>query len=93
MIGFIWDERKNEVNIVKHGFDFSDAEVVFQSKLLVRQDNRKNYGEKRFYGVGEIRGDLVVIVFTHRESDIRIISLRKASRKERKAYEEALKNI
>lgn len=89
---FTWDEQKNGTNIAKHGFDFVDAEIVFQSKLLVRQDNRKEYGENRYQGIGKINDVTVVVIFTIRESEIiRIISLRKANRSERKAYEEAIK--
>ncbi|MBI4356993.1 MAG: BrnT family toxin [Gammaproteobacteria bacterium] len=87
-----WDEQKNGKNIAKHAFDFSDAAIVFQSKLFVRQDRRKEYGEDRYQGIGKIHNVLVVIVFTIREPEtIRIISLRKANRNERKIYEEALK--
>lgn len=89
---FTWDEQKNGTNIAKHGFDFADAEIVFQGKLLVRQDNRKEYGENRYQGIGKINDVTVVVIFTIRESEmIRIISLRKANRSERKAYEEAIK--
>lgn len=89
---FTWDAQKNEVNIAKHGFDFADAEFVFQSKLLVRQDSRKEYGEDRYQGIGKIGDVTVVVIFTLREPEtIRIISLRKANRSERKAYEETLK--
>ena len=90
----VWDEQKNEKNIIKHGFDFADAEIVFQSKLFVRQDRRKDYGENRYQGIGTIGSVAVAVIFTVREpDDIRIISLRKANRNERKWYDEALKAL
>lgn len=91
---FTWDEQKNRKNIAKHGFDFADAQIAFQDKLFVRQDRRKEYGENRYQGIGKISGVAVVAVFTIREPEIiRLISLRKASRIERKTYAEALKTI
>lgn len=65
---FIWDEQKNGTNMVKHGFDFADAEFVFQSKLLVRPDSRKEYGEDRYQGIGKIKDVTVVVIFTERKA-------------------------
>lgn len=93
---FEWDEVKNEQNIRKHGFDFADAERVFTSPfpLLVRLDNREDYGEERWQGVGMLDGlVVVVIVFTEpRTNIVRIISMRKATKNERTDYEKRIKN-
>jgi uncharacterized DUF497 family protein len=90
---FEWDERKNRENIKKHGFDFVDAEEMFRGVLVVDPDTRKDYGESRWSGIGTIRGRTAVLVFTERGPEtIRIISLRKASRRERKQYEKAVKD-
>jgi uncharacterized protein len=87
---FEWDEIKNRSNIRKHGFDFADAEEMFRNNLLARPDTRQDYGERRWIG---IRGRAVVVVFAERGSQIiRIISLRKASRHERKEYEKAIQD-
>jgi len=86
---FVWDRRKNQVNIEKHGLDFADAIRVFESPLLVNLDDRKDYGEERWIGIGMLELRVVVIVFTEPESDlIRIISFRKATSDERKKYEQ-----
>jgi uncharacterized protein len=90
---FEWDENKNRANIQKHGFDFVDAQQMFGGIFLFRPDTRKDCGESRSIGIGSIRGRIAVVVFTERGPDvIRIISLRKATRHERKAYEKAIKD-
>lgn len=92
---FQWDDAKNADNIRKHGFDFADGEELFtgESLFLVAVDEGVEYGEERWRGIGLIRGRVVVAVFTERPAkSIRFISLRKANREERKAYEEAIKN-
>lgn len=89
---FEWDARKNESNIRKHGLDFEDAPEIFEAPMLVRLDTREGYGENRWSAVGVIKGRAVVVVFTERDDGetVRIISLRKALRHEREAYEETL---
>jgi uncharacterized DUF497 family protein len=91
---FIWDRRKNELNIEKHGLDFADAYKVFESPMMVGLDERKEYGEDRWIGIGLLYGArVVVIVFTEPEEDtIRVISFRKATTEERERYEQEYKN-
>lgn len=90
----IWDRRKNEINIEKHGMDFADAHKIFESPMMVGLDERKEYGEERWIGIGLLDNTrVVVIVFTESEEDtIRVISLRKATTDERKKYEQDYKN-
>jgi uncharacterized protein len=75
---FEWDERKNEINIDKHGFDFADVRRVFDSPIIIELDERYDYGEDRWIGTGMLDGRVVVLVYT--EPD------------ERKRYEQYLKN-
>ena len=90
---FEWDEEKNRDNIRKHGFDLADAEEMFRGVLLVDPDTREDYGEKRWAGLGTIGDRVAYVVFAERDPDtIRIISLRKASHRERKEYEKALQD-
>jgi uncharacterized protein len=90
---FEWDESKNRVNIQKHAFDFADAEEMFRGPLLARPDTREDYGEERWIAIGMIRGQLAFLAFVERPEDtIRIISLRKADREERKEYEKAIQD-
>ena len=86
------DPEKNEVNRRKHGFDFDDASELFSSPMLVEFDDREDYGEDRWVGVGLLRNVVVVVAFTIRtENIIRIISMRKARNHERSRYEQAVR--
>ena len=90
---FIWDRRKNEANVKKHDLDFADAYKVFESPMLENLDNREEYGEDRWIGIGLMENRVVVIVFTEPEEDtIRVISFRKATTDESKRYEQEFKN-
>jgi uncharacterized protein len=90
---FEWDERKNEVNIDKHGFDFSDAYRIFDLPMAVELDPRDDYGEDRWIGTGLLDGRVVIVIYTEPDGNtVRIISLRKALSYERKNYEQYLKN-
>ena len=90
---FEWDEQKNKANIRKHGLDFADAWEIFTAPMLTAPDDREDYGEDRWIGIGMIRGHVVVIVFTERDEDtIRVISLRKALSHERTGYEQTLRD-
>jgi len=90
---FIWNRRKNATNVKKHELDFADAYKVFESPMLVDLDNREDYGEDRWIGIGLMETRVVVIVFTEPDEDaIRIISFRKATTDERDNYEQAYKN-
>ena len=92
-MNFEWDERKNEINFAKHGFDFIDAPRVFNLPMLVALDEREDYGEDRWIGIGLLDGRVVVVVYTEPDDETtRIISLRKALSHERKRYEQYLKN-
>jgi uncharacterized DUF497 family protein len=53
---FEWDEAKNRANLNKHGLDFSDAEEMFRGGFFYEPDTREEYGEKRWTGLGMIRG-------------------------------------
>ena len=90
---FEWDELKNRANIRRHGIDFADAEEMFRGVLVVDPDTREDYGEKRWVGIGKIGDRTAYVVFTERGPDtIRIISLRKASRRESEQYEKAIQD-
>jgi len=89
-VKFKWDEQKNQANIKNHGMDFADAHMVFEYPMLVNLDDRQDYGEDRWTGVGLMDMRVVVIVFTEPdENTIRVFSFRKATSDERKRYEQA----
>ena len=90
---FEWDEEKNKENIRKHGLDFADAEEIFDAPMLTAPETREDYGEDRFVGIGFLKNFVAVVVYAERgEETVRIISLRKALKHERKRFEEALTN-
>ena len=90
---FEWDQQKNQANVAKHELDFADAPRVFKLPLRISLDERQDYGEDRWIGIGILDGRFVVVVFTEPdEQAIRIISLRKALPYERKCYEQYLKD-
>jgi uncharacterized DUF497 family protein len=93
MMQFEWDERKRRENIRKHGFDFRDAWRVFSLPMLVALDDRKEYDEDRWIGIGILKTQVVIVVYTERGDDnIRIISMMKALANERIRYEQLLRD-
>ena len=90
---FEWDEEKNKVNIRKHGIDFNDVPELFGHPMLTMLDVRSDYEEERWVGIGLLFGVVGVVVYMVKEDDIiRIISARKANKREAKKYVEAIQN-
>lgn len=84
---FEWDEEKNRINIKKHGIDFSDAMAMFNHPMIVRQDEYENHEEHRWRGIGMLKNHIGIVIFTERSGDIvRIISVRKANKREVNYY-------
>ncbi len=81
-----WDENKCEANLDKHGVDFEAVRGFDWQTAQVFEDLRYDYGERRFWALGLIDDRLHVVVFTRRESAVRIINLRKANSREVKHY-------
>jgi len=89
---FEWDEKKARKNLKKHGVSFEEAATVFGDPLsLTIDDPLHSKHEKRFVTMGEsIRRRILVVVHTERGDNIRIISARVATRRERRIYEEGI---
>ena len=84
-----WDEAKNRSNRAKHGLDFADAEQVFAGRCVSFIDDRFDYGEIRVVSLGLLAKRVVVITHTPRGQDMtRIISMRKANRREQNTYDQ-----
>ena len=81
-----WDEAKRVENLEKHGIDFMAAYAFDWSRAIVIPDERVPYGEERFAAYGPLDGRLYVLVFTPRDDASRIMSFRKANRREQAAY-------
>ncbi len=87
---FKWDENKAATNLSKHGVSFDEAKTVFEDALFVDfYDPDRSHEEIRYIIVGQSEnGRLLVVSYTERGNTIRLISARKATSSERKAYEE-----
>ena len=87
---FEWDEKKARSNAEKHSVLFEEAATIFADALsLTIPDPSHSLAEDRFVTIGRShRGKLLVVVSTERSDNIRIISARSASRRERRSYEE-----
>ncbi len=88
---FEWDEQKCENNLRKHSVDFRDAVHVFRDEHRIGGfDARHSDFEERWWTVGRIRDTVLFVVSTERGGVFRIISARKVTRDEQKAYYESL---
>jgi uncharacterized protein len=87
---FEWDDQKAARNLAKHGVSFHEAATVFGDPLaMTYYDPDHSQDEDRFLTFGHSdAGHLLVVSHTDREDRVRIISARRATRRERKAYEE-----
>lgn len=85
---FEWDDDKEQINIKKHGIDFSTAALVFgDNNRIEKYDRMHSDDEDRYITIGSIDNMvIVVVVYTERSDAIRIISARIAGRREREAY-------
>ena len=93
MVRFEWDETKATSNERKHGVRFEDAMLVFADAYALSEQDRTENGERRWQTIG-LAGGIVVLLVVHTvrseqgEEIVRIISARKAVRKERNRYDE-----
>ena len=86
---FEWDDDKNAANITKHGIQFLTAALVFDddNRLEIFDDEHSDY-EDRYITIGMIEEEAIIamVVYTPRNNSIRLISARKANKKERELY-------
>ncbi len=89
---FEWDNNKAESNFLRHSITFEEAVTVFADPyLLLTEDSKHSEQEEREWAMGEAEnGSTIVVIFTMRGEQIRIISARKATKIERKKYEEGI---
>ncbi len=87
---FEWDPVKAELNLKEHGVSFDEATTIFRDTLSITiSDPDHSEYEDRFIDIGmSHRMQLLVVSYTERKDKIRIISARRATRAERKNYEE-----
>ena len=88
----VWDPAKAKANLLKHGVRFSDAEGVLYDPMALTRDDEPSQGERRFISIDmDHLTRVVVVVFTPRGESARLISARRASRKERHQYAQRIR--
>jgi uncharacterized DUF497 family protein len=85
-VDFEWDPAKAASNLAKHGVDFEDAIDVFDDPQHLERTDPGSRGEPRSQAIGMAKGRILFVSFTLRGQVRRLISVRKASRRERAAY-------
>jgi hypothetical protein len=88
---FEWDPNKAARNVEKHHVSFDEAATVFDDPVFITViDEEHSADEERYITIGRSqRGRLLLVAHTDHEGRIRVISARKATRRERKFYAEA----
>jgi uncharacterized DUF497 family protein len=89
-LNFEWDEKKARENLKNHKISFDEAITVFNDSFSVTiPDPDHSENEQRFIDIGtSAKGHMLVVVYTEKKGNVRIISCRKATQRERKIYEE-----
>jgi uncharacterized DUF497 family protein len=86
-----WDPNKAEINVKKHGIRFSDAEMVLYDSFAMTLEEQIVANEQRYVTIGtDAVARIIAVVYSYRSDTIRLISARKATRRERKQYEEGI---
>ncbi|NOX72354.1 MAG: BrnT family toxin [Alphaproteobacteria bacterium] len=81
-----FDTAKRDETLRKRGLDMKQADKVFAGDTLTVQDDRRDYGEIRFITIGFLLGRMVLVAWTERAGNRRIISMRKANEREKRKY-------
>lgn len=86
-----FDPRKNAINLRRHQVSLTEGDGVLNDPLALTIEDDSAQGEQRFVSIGmNTFGRLMVVVYTYRGEDIRLISVRHAEPKERRAYEKGV---
>ena len=89
---FEWDKEKAQINLEKHKVSFEEGVTVFHDVLVAtRPDPDHSEDEQRYIAIGQsVKGRILVVAYTERQDKTRLISCRRATPRERKAYEKDL---
>lgn len=86
-----FDPNKNAANIKKHGVSMAEGDGVLDDAMVITIEDKSSNDEARYVSIGaNLKGELMVVVWTDRNEDIRYISVRRATRTERRHYEERI---
>lgn len=84
-----WDDEKNKINLIKHGISFEDAQkFIFEGRNIILLNVAYQNGEVRHAIIGKFENKFFTGIFTYRNYNIRIISVRRSREKEKKQAEE-----
>ncbi len=83
-----WDEEKRQRTLSERGLDFADVARLDWDRAVIIPDTRRDYGEPREVAMAELDGRLMVVAYTIRDGALRVISFRKANRRERKVFDD-----
>ncbi len=85
------DPKKNAANLKKHGVSLTEGDGVLNDPLAITIEDASAEGEQRFVSIGtNVLGSLMVVAYTYRGDDVRLLSVRKAEPKERRTYEKGI---
>jgi uncharacterized DUF497 family protein len=89
----VWDPVKAESNLEKHGVSFEEAATVIQAEMTITIEDSASVGEQRFVTIGiSVKLRVILVVHTHWDDmAVRIISARKATKKEQSIYEKRVR--
>lgn len=85
-MGITYDPKKNERNIRERGLSFDRAAELDFTVALIEEDTRRNYGERRMRALALLDGRLHSLVYVHAGADTRVVSFRRANKREVKRY-------
>jgi uncharacterized DUF497 family protein len=87
----VWDPAKARANLKKHGVRFADAELVLFDPSALTIEDKDSETQQRFVTIGrDATGTVLVVVHAYQDEGIRLLSARRASRKEIHVYEEGI---
>ena len=90
-MSYEWDPEKSAANLLKHGIKFSDASLALEDERALTMRDDSSHAEERFLSLClDPLGRVLVVVYTWRGENIRVISARRATRRERERYEASL---
>ena len=90
-MNYQWDPAKAEANVKKHDVEFAGAVGVFEDPNAITIEDLDAEGEQRFLSMGmDVLGRIIVVAYKYRGEDVRLISARKASKKEVRVYEKRI---
>jgi len=88
-MSYQWDPNKAATNLERHSIDFADAVGVFENERALTLKEENVDGEQRYVTMGiDFVGRVLVVVYRYRGDTIRLISARRAVRRERRTYEQ-----